>query len=1029
MGYRGILLLACCVAGTASAAAPSPAQVANAKRLSSADVASLAIPFVPNQGQVDARVAFYAPLFTGTVFVTREGEIIYSLPAHGAAKRDANDRPSEEGWSVTESLMTSSALKPKAGDAASARANYLIGRDPTHWQHGVPTYDSVSLGQPWPGIAVSLTAHADHVETFYDLAAGADVKRIRLKVSGAKALKINDGQLLAETGLGSMAFETPKAWQTIHGLRRDVPVHYVLHHGGYGFELGAHDRGVPVVIDPDFQATYLGIPGDGSGIVAGYAVGPAGDVYVLGNTWSLQQFPGTTGGAQPTDVLVDGCCEVMFVAKLNAALTSLEQATYLGAADGGEAPVGLALDAAGDVYVGGTTFNADFPDVAGGAQSTHTGQQAGFIAKLSPDLTTLDQSTYLGSSDGSLVTALAVGADGDVYAAGYTTSTTLPGTSAGAQPTNGGGFDGFVVGVNSGLTAFLGATYLGGSGDEAAYGLIVDAAGDVYVTGATDSSDFPGTTGGAPATLNLKGDAFIAKLNSTLTTIKQATYLGGSGADGGQNIALDADGDVYVTGSTTSSDFPHVSGGAQATYSGGEEFFIAKLNPGITTLEQATYFGGSGIVTGDVSIAPDGDVYLAGVTSSGDLPGTSGGVQPAFAGGDSDWYVARLNPGLTTLYQATYLGGSGSENLGTQVLVPAFDAAGDVYVAGSTLSEDFPETAGGAESTSTHAIVAKLPADLKAQTSLKLEFLSGLIAGNNVTSLLPGDFDDINVTVMDESADADASGIVYTVTLPPNLSLHYMLPEFGTCAAVGRVITCHATGLDLTPGFGFTNQIGVKAVGSGPATIDAEITHADQDLASDSVTSAQLDVTVADIAPTANGGSLSTKADSSVSGTLSATRAYAGQSLAFNLVAQPAHGSVSLDAGTGKFTYTPARGFAGADSFTFQVKDPAGTSSNVAAVSVTVSDISPKANGGLLKLKPHTSSYNGVLKATTAYGGQTLTYRLVGTPDGVTLNDPSTGAYTLSASPALSNKNSFSFQVVDQWGAVSNTATVTILVL
>jgi Big-like domain-containing protein/beta-propeller repeat-containing protein len=1116
MRYRGLLLLACFFAVSASAVTPGPTPVASAEQLTSTDLASLAIPFLPNQGQMDARVAYYAPLFTGTVFVTRDGEIVYSLPTKSY-------RHSEKGWVLTERLATSSLLKPKAGDATSTRANYFIGRDPSLWQHDVPTYGSVSLGRPWPGIEVSLTAHADHVETFYNVAAGTDVKHIRLKLSGAKKLKIKGGRLLAETGLGQVAFETPRAWQTIGGTRRYVPVRYVLHHGSYGFEIGDHDSGLPVVIDPDFQATYLGIPGDGSGIVAGYAVGPAGDVYVLGNTWSLEQFPGTTGGAQPTDMRTGSCCEEMFVAKLNAALTSLEQATYLGAPDGGEDPAGLALDSAGDVYVAGTTYNAVFPGVTGGALSTHSGQQAGFIAKLNPDLTALDQSTYLGSTDGSFVTALAVGADGDVYAAGYTTSTTISGTSAGAQPTIGGGFDAFVVGLNSNLTAFLGATYLGGSNSDYASGVTVDAAGDVYVTGDTDSSDFPGTTGGAQATLNLNGDAFIAKLNSTLTTLEQATYLGGSGSEGWPNVALDADGDVYVAGTTTSSDFPHTSGGAQASFNGGNEAFVAKLKPGLTSLEQATYLGGSGVVTTDVSIAPDGDVYVGGVTSSGDFPGTSGGVQPAFAGGGQDWYVARLNPKLTMPYNATYLGGTGSENLGNVVLVPVFDAAGDVYVAGATLSDDIPGTAGGAESTPTPTVVAKLPADLKANASLKLYFDTEPLAHDNLLSLLPGDFDDISIFVLDQSTGADATGIVFTVTLPPNLSLQFTEPEYGTCDAAGQVITCRATNLDLTPGFGFNTQIGVIAVNSGPATIAAEITHVDQDIATNSITSAQLavvvvdtsttadagsvntqfgqavnaslsasnpcdcgtpvykivtapghgnaaitnnttgaftytpaggyvgndsfvfeldngvgsstpateQVTVGDIAPSVNDGSVSTKAGTAVSGTLSGTRAYAGQTMIFGIASQPAHGSVSLAARTGKFTYKPAAGFVGTDSFTFQATDAYGTPSNIATVNVTVGDIAPKANGGMLKLKTRMSSYSGVLKATAAYWGQTLTFRIVGTPSqgSITITNPSTGAYTLTGAPSLNVRSSFTFQVVDQWGTVSNTAKVTVVVL
>jgi hypothetical protein len=281
------------------------------------------------------------------------------------------------------------------------------------------------------------------------------------------------------------------------------------------------------------------------------------------------------------------------------------------------------------------------------------------------------------------------------------------------------------------------------------------------------------------------------------------------------------------------------------------------------------------------------------------------------------------------------------------------------------------------------------------------------------------------VTVADIAATANDGSF----TIVPNVTLSAALTA--TPAYIGQTLTYSIVS---NPSHGSVSADATGRFYYKPAQnylgTDSFTFHAtDQYGTASNVTTEQVSITGP--APTANGASLSTKPNIAISGTLSATRGYANQVLTFSVVAQPVHGSVSLNAGTGKFTYTPATGFAGTDSFTFQATDTVGTSSNVAAVTVAVSDVAPKANGGILKLQPHTSSYSGVLKAVAAYGGQTLTYRSVGTPSHgtLTITNPSTGAYTLTATPALNNASSFKFQVVDQWGMVSNTATVTVLVL
>jgi hypothetical protein len=248
------------------------------------------------------------------------------------------------------------------------------------------------------------------------------------------------------------------------------------------------------------------------------------------------------------------------------------------------------------------------------------------------------------------------------------------------------------------------ATYLGGSGGDIAYTLAVGGGGQVYVAGKTQSTDFPGTTKGVQPACGdsgcKNGDAFVAELNAGLTTLTQATYLGGSGSDAVYTLAVGSGGQVYVAGGTDSTDFPKTTGGAQATNGGGPaDAFVAELNAGLTTLTQATYLGGSG---GDqahiLAVGSKGQVYVAGKTGSTDFPGTTGGAQSVCNDSSGicdlgDAFVAELNAGLTTLTQATYLGGSGID----QANALAVGGSGQVYVAGETQSADLLGTTGGAQ--------------------------------------------------------------------------------------------------------------------------------------------------------------------------------------------------------------------------------------------------------------------------------------------------------------------------------------------
>ncbi|NAZ06685.1 MAG: hypothetical protein GU344_01800, partial [Thermocrinis sp.] len=426
------------------------------------------------------------------------------------------------------------------------------------------------------------------------------------------------------------------------------------------------------------------------------------------------------------------------------------------------------------------------------------------VAKADPSLPiVIDpilQSTYLGGNDTDGAKALAIHpTTGEVYVAGYTHSTDFPGTTGGAQPNNAGGYakpvDAFVARLNKDLTQILQATYLGGSNDDEAYTLTIHpTTGDVYVAGYTFSDNFPGTTGGAQASCNNCGptsyDAFVARLSADLRTLHQSTYLGGSYEDYPTALAIHpTTGDVYVAGLTNSTDFPGTTGGAQVNHGGGfSDAFVARLSADLTQILKSTYLGGSGDdIANALAISPTGDVYVAGFTNSNDFPGTSGGAQENYGGGEIDAFVAKLNSDLTQILQSTYLGGSYYDEATALAISPT----GEVYAAGLTYSTDFPGTTGGAQVSCVNcdngypdAFVAKLSINL---TNGPILSISPTPTNGTITSSPSG----ISCGSGGSICSADFYGTV-TLTATPDPGYDFVRWE-GACSVCGNSNPCTIT--------------------------------------------------------------------------------------------------------------------------------------------------------------------------------------------------------------------------------------------
>ena len=305
-----------------------------------ARIQKLGIPFVANEGQMDRRVKFYARTFGGTIFVTEDGEIVYSLPkVEREGKAERRMKQAHRGWVLKEELVGGGVKEVKAEEKAITKVSHFIGNDATSWRADMPSYGLVSLGEVYEGIEVKLRAYGRSVEKLFYVKAGADPARIRLRVDGGESLRVNgEGELEVRTGLGEVKFSRPTAYQEVDGRRVEVAVGYDLSEseGSYGFKLGEYERTRELVIDPLLQSTYLG--GSGNENAYSIAIDSAGNVYVAGST-SSTNFPGAAGGARSS--LVGG--EDVFVSKLNSSLTSLLQSTYLGGS-GDDDATSIAID-------------------------------------------------------------------------------------------------------------------------------------------------------------------------------------------------------------------------------------------------------------------------------------------------------------------------------------------------------------------------------------------------------------------------------------------------------------------------------------------------------------------------------------------------------------------------------------------------------------------------------------------------------------------------------------------------------------
>jgi hypothetical protein len=569
-------------------------------------------------------------------------------------------------------------------DELEGKVNYFIGSDPAAWRTNVPTFGQVRYREVYPGIDVVYYGNQQHLEYDFVVAPGRDPSSISLSFEGAERIRTEDatGDLLLSVGESTIRQHRPLVYQDTSDGRQVIESRYILDGSDrVAFGLGEYDTSKPLVIDPILvYSTYLG--GSDSDQAWGIAVDAAGSAYVAGVTLSTDFDTAT-----PIQAANAGFQDA-FVAKLNPAGNALVYSTYLGGSDNDMAR-GLAIDSAGSAYITGPTNSDNFPTASAYDATLGTTNEDAFVTKLSVNGSALVYSTYLGGDESSeFGQAITVDSAGNAYVTGTTFSDDFPVVNPIQEFHGGGSVDAYLSVFNAGGNALTFSSYFGGSGNETGFGVRVDPDGNIYLTGETDSPNFP-TFAAYQAAFGGDRDAFALKITAASPrAFIYSTYLGGNGLDVGQAIAVNAAGNAFLGGQSSSTNFPTTAGSFRPANAGGvlQDAFVTKLSPDGSALVYSTYYGGlGGEIAFGIAIDSAENVYIGGATgSTNSLPRVN--ATQCVRGGSFDAFAAKLNPAGSALVYSTYFGGSDDDRARSVDV----DASGNAYFAGYSTSTNFP---------------------------------------------------------------------------------------------------------------------------------------------------------------------------------------------------------------------------------------------------------------------------------------------------------------------------------------------------
>jgi len=614
--------------------AATPGKVAKESLLGA--YGKLPLYFIENKGQLDPKVRFYVKTSGQTLYFIDEGIVFDLLRKEKDAGKSTEG--AENGHQITGvktgrlvfNLRFENAEQGVSVEGLGrqdAGINYFVGNDKSKWKTGIPACNGVVYKGVYKGIDLRVYGNGKDIEYEFIVNPGGDPNDILLTYDGIEGLATN--------GEGELLIST-----AFGELKESRPYLYQEIQG-------------KKMVDGNFEIRISVGQSQTGKFSYNFRVDSYDPSYPL---------------------IID---------------PTLSYATYLGGSmtDYGGA---LAVDDSGNVYVTGSTYSRDFPTV-NPYQGLFEGMADVFVTKLSSSGNALIYSTYLGGNLNDHGYGIAVDGEGNAYVVGSTGSINFPMKNAYQGANAGGFFDVFVTKLSSSGNALSYSTYLGGSMTESGAGIAVGGTGNAYVTGYTESSDFP--TKLAYQGPNTSGfqDVFITKLSASGSTLSYSTYLGGSKGDSGRGIAIDGEGNAYVTGTTGSSDFP-TKNPYQGNLSGASDAFITKLSTAqsgfvfLTYLAYSTYLGGGSYDNGTgVAVDGSGNAYVTGYTESSDFP-TKNPYQGSNAG-ISDIFITKLSSSGNALSYSTYLGGNSFDEDTGGI---AIDGSGNAYVTGVTYSTNFP---------------------------------------------------------------------------------------------------------------------------------------------------------------------------------------------------------------------------------------------------------------------------------------------------------------------------------------------------
>ncbi len=672
--------------------------------------------FRKNEGQWNSKV-LYQGYSNGSCISFLKNELSYAFqrpvreqrPEMAGLRGPDEDRYESLVWNVElEGSNRSDSIH--AENPLSSSVSYMKGA--SRVVHATD-YSRLTYVNIYHGVDLQYYVSGNTLKYDFLLRDHADLSEIKMKYKGVERIRINEaGDLIITTAWGDMQEAHPFSYQIVNGEKKEVTIAYeLLNDSTCGFHLnGKMIPGVDLVIDPVILqwSTFVGGPSPGGGYIFDIALDPAGNIYGCG--WYNAGFPTTPGSYHPAYHTPGSCGfaggdEDAYVWKMNSGGTALIWATYIGGSCRDRAR-GLALDPSGNVYLTGWTESTDFPTV-NPFQPAVAGFIDAFAAKFDPTGTNLLYCTYLGGNYNDWPEKIAVNAAGEAFLCGSTldnnASPGFPTTPGSIQPVYGGGSyqaDAYLTKLNAAGNGLVYSTYLGGTGWDWAYSIRINAADEVFLTGKAQTN-FPTTPGSFQPVTAGNGDVFVSRINAAGSGFIYSTFIGGANSEVGNSIVINAADEAFITGNTSSTNYPCTAGAYDPTYNGGTygDCIVSHLNATGTTLLGSTYLGSPTLDIGwGIDVDANNNIFVAGYTDNTAFPTTPCAYDRTYNGSnDADYFIVKFNPGLNTMMYGTYVGGNGQDYWEPKIKLVGTTCNQMAICSGTSHSPNFPTTSGSFE--------------------------------------------------------------------------------------------------------------------------------------------------------------------------------------------------------------------------------------------------------------------------------------------------------------------------------------------